>query len=541
MLDLVALNLLPLEMRFAILFCLFAANAAFPNEPVHRLTLAEYEATLSYWTEKHPDKLTTEAIGTTREGLSIHLLKITDSSTPAGNKQHSLITALHGGPERSGTTGCLRVVEWLLSDDPLAVETRKRQEVWLIPIINPYAYFSTDRFGNSLKIDPYTGGGITNWDLETMSFSALDRAPEMKAFLETVDRFQPEAHLDLHGTGLQEYPDEQLGTRQRYDGQIMTEITGSAYSNFVLRPWDWRITEAMIRGGEEAGFPSDRFEADAQRLLVGSLAAPLAKQHWRGRAQFYSAQYGYTKYHTLIAALEIAWEESALARTKAWLRFGNEVPAGENAPGYPVDRVKAFVGHFVTASGTSAEERRQSRIRLWQCQGGFSQGFLYPQTDGRILYAVSTGPSTGDLLSSEIPQFFTNTASRFGDDAKSIGAFVKAGPEIKLAVEKGGALPGFVGEGLDPTEFGIGFRLRIPYPNTKVDQITLNGVALPDAAIDGFQAFPGNGFTQIQINLSPEKASQAAHLFVITCQYTPPSRRRVGWTPPKEVLEQLNP
>jgi hypothetical protein len=523
--------------RFLLLSFLFLTSAVWSAEPVHRLTLEEYEATLAYWEKSHPDIFATEKIGESREGMGIHLLKITDPKSAPEEKQHSLITALHGGPERSGTTGCLRVIEWLLSDDPQAELTRKRQEVWLIPIINPYAYFTTDRFGNSLKIDPYTGGGLPNWDLENLKFRALDRAPEMRAFLETVDRFQPEAHLDLHGTGLQEYPDDKLGERQRYQGQIMTEITGSAYSNYALRPWDWRITEAMIAAGADAGFPSDRFEADAQRLLMGNSTAPLASRHWRGRAQFYSAQYAYAKYHTLIAALEVAWEESALARTKAWLQFGNGVPDGECESGYPVDRVKAFVGHFVTASGKTSSMRRKSRIRLWQRQGDFSQGFLYPQTDGRILYAVTTGSSLQNLLDSDNETFLANLESHGMKDVETIRELIESGPEIKMAVEKGRAPK--EPASTDATEFGIGFRLRIPDREATIDEIRLNGRKLSQGRMNGYHSFLGHGYTQVQINLDGKTASAENGAFVISLRYTPKQKRSVGWTPPREVLKQL--
>ncbi len=122
---------------------------------------------------------------------------------------------------------------------------------------------------------------ITKYFGDFQAYDSIDRAPEMAAFLKVVDEFQPDAHIDLHGTGLQEYGDDQLGKRERYQGQIMTEITGSAYSNYVLRPWDWRVTEAMIRAGNEAGFPSDRFEADAQQLLYGpGLEAIVGQRVW---------------------------------------------------------------------------------------------------------------------------------------------------------------------------------------------------------------------------------------------------------------------
>ena len=67
---------------------------------------------------------------------------------PDEDKQVALVTALHGGPERSGTTTALRLIEWLMGDSDLAKETRRKQIVLVIPIANPYAFFTTDRFGN---------------------------------------------------------------------------------------------------------------------------------------------------------------------------------------------------------------------------------------------------------------------------------------------------------------------------------------------------------------------------------------------------------
>ena len=197
-----------------------------------------------------------------------------------------------------------------------------------MPVTNPYSYFVTDRFGNSLKVDPYTGGSTGAWDFEKGRFKNLEKSPEVRSLLKVVDQYHPEVHLDIHGTGLQEYPDAKLGKRERYQGQIMCEITGSAYSNYSLRPWDWRITEAMITAGNEAGYPSDRFEADAQQLLIGAGMDAAAGQFWRGRPQFYSAQYGYLRYHTLIGALEVGWEESGVARARGMLRIGNGIWKG---------------------------------------------------------------------------------------------------------------------------------------------------------------------------------------------------------------------
>ncbi len=501
---------------------------------VHRLIRPEFDATLKYWAGKHPGILNVSTVKKSREGVPIQLLKITDPEVADRNKQVALITALHGGPERTGPTTAMRVAEWLLSDEPEARKTRERQIVLLMPINNPYAFFETDRFGNSTGIDPYTGGGPQNWDFKTMTYKAGDSVPEVQAFLDVVDKFQPEVHVDLHGTGLQEYRVDQLGDRTRYQGQTMFEVTGSAYSNYALRPWDWRVTEAMIAAGEQAGYPSDRYEADAQRAYWGPAMQPLYQFTWRGRPNFYTAQYAYARYHTMVSALEVGWEASGLARVQGMLNIGNSKWLSENRIGYPVDRVRSFIGHYVTAWGRNAAERRRSRIELWGRQPEFTQAVLYPQTDGRDTYVVAIGAKAAALLDSEPANLLTNLNSLNTVVAESIGKFIKAGPEIKLAIDKASSRDGDSGS----VKHGIGFRLRLPYRNPDVLDVRLNGHLLARNSSDGFEIWRGNGYTQLQINVPPGKADSET-LFFVSCIYLPDERRAYGWMPPNAVMDSL--
>ena len=502
----------------------------------HRLTKEEYVATLEFWDQKYGDMLQVEKSAETASGDGIYTVTITDPAAPHSEKQHSLITAMHGGPERSGTTTCFHVIEWLASDAPDALATRKNQIVKFMPILNPLAYFVTDRFGNEAEIDPYTAGGANAWDITNLKLKNPEKSPGLIAFLKIVDEFQPEAHLDLHGTGLQEYGEGQLGNRQRYQGQTMTEITGSAYSNYSLRPWDWRITEKMIAAGLAAGYPSDRFEADAQRAYWGLPLNPVAGQVWRGRPFFYPAQYGYLKYHTVIGALEIGWEKSGVERTKAWLAMGNEIWPGEKNRGYPVDRMNAYIGHFVTAAGKNARQRRHSRVAIWQRQAGYAHAVLYPQTDGRSMYIIATTPEAAALLDSSLDGFTQRLEKRPGIDITAVRNFIEDGPEIKIAFEKGR-------KPLDstplPENCAMGFRIRIPYRSPELVDVRLNGNVLPKAEWNGYEAWFGNGYTQVQINLEPTGIREANGMFIVSIGYVPDEKRTIGWTPPAEVLKKL--
>jgi hypothetical protein len=148
---------------------------------MHRLTSEEYTGTLQHWRKTHPDLVTLETRGLSGQNLPVYLLKITDSAVPDIDKQVCLVTTLHCGPERSGTTGAMAFAEWLLGDDDLAIETRKRQIVLIMPIVNPLAFFHTDRFRNEHGVDPYTGNGLVGklWDVKNLTLLTPERAPEL--------------------------------------------------------------------------------------------------------------------------------------------------------------------------------------------------------------------------------------------------------------------------------------------------------------------------------------------------------------------------
>jgi len=502
-----------------------AAEEEYP--PMHRLTWEEYAGTLAYWRKTHPKVATLESRGFSGQNMPVYLLKITDPKVKDTDKQVCLVTTLHSGPERTGTAGAMALAEWCLSDDPLAVETRQKQIVLIMPCVNPLAMFYTDRFRNEHGVDPYTGAGRIGklWDVKSLTLTKPEDAPELAAVLSVIDEYRPEVHADLHGTGLQEYGPDQLGSRQMYHGQIMTEITGGAYSNYALRPWDWRVTEAMVAAGKEAGFPSDRFEADAQRTFWGPELAPLGRKLWHGMPMFYSAHYGYAKYHTMLLTQEVAWEQSVVARMKGLMRIGNGVWNDERTAGYPVNRMRHFIGHYVTAYGRNATERRDSRVELWNQQSDFALGILYPQTDGReSLVVATTAAAKKAIVNRDFPE--------------AVQAFIKSGPELKIAMEVADEQLLAASPANDAKiTHGIGFRVRLPYRDTTKLDVRLNGAVMGVSPTDGYESWTADGFTQIQVNVPPAKAV-ATGLFVITCAYTANEVRQTGWMPPAAVQKQ---
>ncbi|TWU25435.1 acetyl esterase [Novipirellula galeiformis] len=538
-------RLLTAGIPFLVVFCMTTAEAQDKQiryAPMHRLTMDEYEGTLRFWQTTYPQWVTLESRGLSGQNLPVYLVKITDRDVSDEDKQICLITTLHCGPERTGASGAMAFVEWMLSGDPLAAETRRRQIILVMPVVNPLSLFHTDRWRNEHGVEPYAGldrkGKL--WDVKTLTIRNPQDAPELMAVLSVVDEYQPEVHADFHGTGLQEYSPDQLGTRRTYHGQIMTEITGSAYSNNALRPWDWRVTEAMIEAGNAAGFPSDRFEADAQRTFWGTELDPLSKRLWQGKPMFYSQHYSYAKYHTMLSTHEVAWEQSIVARMKGLLSIGNNVWNDERQPSYPVNRIKNFVGHFVTAYGNTAAQRRKSRVELWSKQAQFSLGFLYPQTVGReSLVCTTTAAAKRAVAAADFRELQLNLHDHFGADAGNIRNFIEAGPEFKLGM---GTPRSQLLAATDTDdvriENGISFRLRLPYRNPSQLDVQLNGQALKPSATDGYETWFADGFTQVHVNVPPTKASKT-ELYFITCGYEPNEVRPNGWMPPAAVQQRF--
>ena len=291
----------------------------------------------------------------------------------------------------------------------------------------------------------------------------------------------------------------------------------------------------MIQAGVEAGYGSDRAEADAQRGFWAPALDPLAGRLWRGRTRFYTAQYGYARYHTLQTVLEVGWEEAGVARLKGLLRIGNGSWQGQPIPGYPVNRVKSFTGHYVTAWGRTAAERRRSRVELWEKQERFLQGILYPQTEGRDSYLVAVDRDVSRLLDSDPEVFLSNLRDQPGIDAQAVETFLRAGPEVLVVLDRRNQAGA---PGSSRIRHGIGFRFRIPYRRPQLVDVRLNGHSLVESPVDGYQSWFGNGFTQVQVNVPPERARDL-RIFILTIAYRPDVTRSYGWTPPRAVLDRL--
>lgn len=506
------------------------------KEPAHRLKFEEVAATLKHWAAEHPDILTLETRGKSVGGHPLYLLKATDPGVQPDDKQIILISSFHSGGERSGCSSAMRFVEWLLSGDPLARETLKKQIVLIMPVLNPDG-FIRETNNNDANIDPYTARRGALWDITAggLALKEPENVPEAAAFLGVVDEYKPEVTVDLHGVS------------GGWRGMQTLETAGPAGSNMALRPWDARVSERLIQAANAAGYGIFRMEMDDQRLFFGDQMKAQAGKFWWGRPFFYTQMASYLKYHALPITLEINWEDSALARLKEILRIGNETWEGENRPGYPVNVMKGGVCQLM-AGGRNDGELRKSREELWNRQDRLPLALLTPWADGRCtalgiltshgaaLLAKSEPVLPAKISKEDLLNFVANAP---GVDREKLTAYLKAGPENTLFFDMATGLALPMAEIPEtPIRSGLAFRFRIPYQKVAFREVALNGFPLKQSDDFGYAIWVAGGFTHLQVNLPPEEAEKL-DFALITLSYTPADPHQQGWMPPATVLESL--
>ncbi|MGE0758044.1 MAG: hypothetical protein AB7O38_13530, partial [Pirellulaceae bacterium] len=200
--------------------------------------------------------------------------------------------------------------------------------------------------------------------------------------------------------------------------------------------------------------------------------------------------------------------------------------------GYPVNRVKSFVGHYVVAQGATAAARRAARVAWWQAQPRLAQAIFYPQTDGRDSYVVSLNAQGAALLDEDLDKFVANLRTQPDINTDAIATFLGHGPEIKLAID---AARGGAGEAAAPPAHDLGLLFRLPYDAPELVDLRLNGHEL---APDGYQRWLADGWTHVLVPVTSAQVARS-NLLIVTCAYRPNRARTTGWAPPAAVLQRL--
>ncbi len=488
----------------------FGAQATDYGPPIYP-SFEQLMERLKKWGKEHSGVLKLRDLGKSLQGRPLVAAVLTDPSAPARDKEHVLVTAQHCGGERSAATGVFYLMQRLLSGEPQARETLRRQVIVCFPVVNPDGYISAS-LRNSVGLDPYK-----DWTEKGPKDPA--KLPGAVAVQTLMDEFQPEVHADYHGNGMQ------------FRGYIHVEDSAAAYSNVALRSYKQEITRQMDEAALIEGYPSDMLEQDEERIFWGPSMDYLGTKLWKGRALFYAATYAYAKYHTLGFANENVWERSSYLRHRRLLQFGQEIWPGEYYPGYPTRVIMQNSFHQLTAYGRDASERRRSRVELWNKQDQITLGFNNPQTEGFVLYVCATSRAAARewLAETAMPRFAAKISRHPAMEGQAITQAVQNLPDAPghfdahLYLEKGN-VPGSREE---PIVHGLGLRLRIPYSKARIRDLRLNGRPVSASESDGYLTWVARGFTYVQLNIPPERCLEE-DLFVITCAYDPGEQRSFG-------------
>lgn len=149
------------------------------------------------------DGVTVERIGSSVEGRPLHLVTVGDEVAVREGKPAVWITAQQHGYEMGGGAICEGIIDFLVSDDPLALEA-KRQLVWkIVPMLNPDAmsrpWFRYNAHGIDLN---------RNWDGfdNGSGHDAEGPEPEVQAVKNTVEEWIRKGREIAAGFDIHNYP-----------------------------------------------------------------------------------------------------------------------------------------------------------------------------------------------------------------------------------------------------------------------------------------------------------------------------------------------
>ncbi len=456
------------------------------------------------WAAEHPHAFRVESRGMTPGGRPVLMGRITDYRVPDEDKQVAMLTSCHVAKELNAGTGLLRLMKWLIGDDPAAIEIRKRQVVLVVPYTDPDGIAS----GKLQRLREIYGGIWT-----ARGVVKPDKHPEAAILQAIMDEYKPDLFIDFHGLN--------------YAQQTMWESTGISWASAVSRCYLHDVPRLIDEAAEAEGFLITKGEQDAGQLLTTSEIP-------NGRPEYFYLRksssnitlYPYIKFHSLSFIMEVGYEESLIARTRRALQIGHERWRGERYQGYPTNQVGIWTLVGVSAWGTTAQERRRSRCELWQKLPQLTYGTAGPiPRDSIIAYVATTPTARSRLQSRKLPDVLESIRDnpRFDADALADAA------EYTSATGFGGSKyhVSATGEDIEPIRHGLVLRLLVPDRSAKVSEIRLDGHLLEESATDGYHIRRNPG-TIVEIAIPPEKV---AEFHIASCRYDSPTPRRAGFRP----------
>lgn len=189
---------------------------------------SEYVAKMQYWATTYPNLCTLQAIGSTRNGRTLYILKISDNASSDETEPEFLYTSSMHGDEITGYPTMLRFIDYLLTNYSSNSEVSNivnGTEIFICPLANPDGSYKT------------AGNDIMN--------STGNTATRANANGYDLNRNYPDPLNGLH-------PDSGLQTNPVYQPETQAFLAFERTRNFVLA--------ANYHGGAEVvNFPWDTY------------------------------------------------------------------------------------------------------------------------------------------------------------------------------------------------------------------------------------------------------------------------------------------
>ena len=360
----------------------------------------------------------------------------------------------------------------------------------MIPVVNPDGY-DTYHQSNMNGVNLYADYSLTGPPSQ----------PESRAVWEVMERYAPEVFGACHG-------------HWRQVRTYAFENCQGAYGTSRYDRTHARLfAEEVNRACEAAGYPQDRMEEDSERVLSPLPGFP--NQGARSGDLITPGVYAYHRFHTMLFSMEIMYEESGLVKIRKILELGNQPWRYENTPGYPVRVMTPPEGHAVVAYGTTAAERRTSRLELWRNNDAITR-FALPTTEdvGFVGFGFSVHPEDAVLGDGSVPPIITvgDVLDHFAGD-----------PNLEMAPLREAYAPLLAAtwsryqepvpdqpSRLEQIEHGLSLRVRL-LPGSWVKRLLVNGREVGPSAREGYEVWtPPGGATIMQLNLPGGPSAGAA-------------------------------
>ncbi len=311
-------------------------------------------------------------IGTSKENRPIPAVRITNRDISDLDKQTAVATLCRHGQEIGARMVGPEILTFLASKNAKII--RDRQVVIVVPVVNPDG-FVRNEFHSSRT-----------------SLTKTERLVLGKLF----NRYPPDAIIDYHSLGR-----DSGSKNDRGDMEVIIPANTTRWA--MDEQIHQHVAQKMREASEREGFPYEIHTLEDLagyyfgETRIGNMPWTYMQEkvyllHMQDAFDNYdipesSAYTNYTcgpaylKWHSLVFGIETNhWAlnrpediaRSGLSTCKALLQMGNERFPWEPQPGYPVNLLHGDFRISLRPVGRNADERRTSRIKLWNERMYFS-------------------------------------------------------------------------------------------------------------------------------------------------------------------------